>query len=69
MTFETPCIFGMFVDVAFPEVGWFTAWNGYKYRVSNSSSSWWDARRECQSYEGDLAAPGMRNMNLRRYKT
>ena len=62
-------IFGMFVDIAFPEVGWFTAWNGYKYRVTDSSSSWWDARRECQSYGGDLAAPGMRNMNLRRYKT
>ena len=57
----------MFVDVSFPEVGWFTAWNGY--RVTNSNGSWWDARRECQNYGGDLAASGMRNMNLRRYKT
>ena len=56
----------LFVDVAFFEIGWFTAWNGFKYGVTSSYGSWWSVRRECQNYGGDLAAPGMRNMNLRR---
>jgi len=51
---------------AFPEAGWYTPWNGYQYRVTNTKSSWHTSRGECQRYGGDLAVIGMRNTAIRR---
>ncbi|XP_076824194.1 CD209 antigen-like protein C [Clavelina lepadiformis] len=48
------------------ESGWYTPFNGYQYRLTETEQNWQESRRLCQAMGGDLAAVGMRNVVIRR---
>ena len=56
----------MFLDVPQLSAGWRTAGNGYEYKITSEKKSWEGSRAECQSEGGELAAVGMRDINIRR---
>ena len=45
--------------------GWVTMFNGYTYKMTNSSQPWQQSQDICKKWGGDLAVVGVQSMHFR----